>query len=789
MKKLVLAFLILASIAINAQTLPFKMERMNTNFNSISCFNNTIFVGGKYGVILSSKDFGKSWKKQFIDENLTIYKFLKVEDRLLGLASNKLIEFDKLSENWKVVNMIDSTPILNIEYSNNNLIVLYQNKVKLYDKNLNLIEEDLIKSDSSFVNCSLDKSLLYVILKDYILIKYDLNNKNITQTNLKDRLNCDACKVSKFEIKDSIIVFKTNKGMYISKNKGTDFFVIGNTLTTFEIFNNDIYEIENSIKPLITKAISTIDFNKITNNLRNKLSIINEDSLRLSHSYQFEDLCFMNKDIIIGVGNNNLISISYNGGVTWKVISYLDNNPIEQNRYAKMYYVNDSLMYVMGENFVIYKSLDAGNTWLPQYYTSNKIYLDSYNDLFPNQHNLYFDEKGYGIIINNSYAVRDTFKNKNNINYMITKDFGNTYEYGYSRNIDNLGNIGNYFIPSDNNITMFCTSSFKFQGVDTLTTYLIYYIFDKNMKYLSKKVEIGRLLDKVIFDEYKNCYIVLKEQNEKNIYKFSQLNGNLELIRKNIDYSDFGTQIINNKDKSLSLMYYKEIASGGPIIVNKEVVITPRKLIDTLFNFNLSDNTKKVEYINTDTLFNIFDTGYGNTFHIVDNSFYINCVNGLIRKKDINNSNSWEKIPIPGYILCSVFYGDKYNLCYNKGDAYGSVQAGLFKIIPNNPITTVEIQTEDFTYFYSYPPFPTPSINVVMSLIYWDMSYNIDDSDIGVYDIYGNKVADRDKISINKLNSYSGYLTWDCSGIATGVYMIQIKHGTNTNNIRAMVVR
>ena len=69
------------------------------------------------------------------------------------------------------------------------------------------------------------------------------------------------------------------------------------------------------------------------------------------------------------------------------------------------------------------------------------------------------------------------------------------------------------------------------------------------------------------------------------------------------------------------------------------------------------------------------------------------------------------------------------------------------------------------------------------------MSYNIDDSDIGVYDIYGNKISDREKISVNKLNAYSGYLTWDCLGISTGVYIIQIKHGPNTHNIRAMVVR
>ena len=50
-------------------------------------------------------------------------------------------------------------------------------------------------------------------------------------------------------------------------------------------------------------------------------------------------------------------------------------------------------------------------------------------------------------------------------------------------------------------------------------------------------------------------------------------------------------------------------------------------------------------------------------------------------------------------------------------------------------------------------------MNELKSLIYWDMSYNIDDSDIGVYDIYVNKVADKEKISIIIKMYYNGRQT------------------------------
>jgi hypothetical protein len=90
-------------------------------------------------------------------------------------------------------------------------------------------------------------------------------------------------------------------------------------------------------------------------------------------------------------------------------------------------------------------------------------------------------------------------------------------------------------------------------------------------------------------------------------------------------------------------------------------------------------------------------------------------------------------------------------------------------------------------YLYAYPPFPNPATKEVRSLIYWDPSSDIEQNEIGVYNIYGAQVSDRSKISFDKLNLYSGYLIWNCAGIETGVYMIVIKHGTETRTIKVVV--
>jgi hypothetical protein len=107
-------------------------------------------------------------------------------------------------------------------------------------------------------------------------------------------------------------------------------------------------------------------------------------------------------------------------------------------------------------------------------------------------------------------------------------------------------------------------------------------------------------------------------------------------------------------------------------------------------------------------------------------------------------------------------------------------------------IDTTSGFVEDFTidkdnYLYSFPPFPNPATKEVRSLVYWDMSSDIEQDEIGVYNIFGAKLGDRSKISFDKLNLYSGYLIWNCAGMETGVYIIVIKHGTTTRSIKVMV--
>ncbi|MCL5992017.1 MAG: T9SS type A sorting domain-containing protein, partial [Bacteroidetes bacterium] len=84
---------------------------------------------------------------------------------------------------------------------------------------------------------------------------------------------------------------------------------------------------------------------------------------------------------------------------------------------------------------------------------------------------------------------------------------------------------------------------------------------------------------------------------------------------------------------------------------------------------------------------------------------------------------------------------------------------------------------------------PLPAMKEVRSLIYWDLSTDIDKVEIAVYDIYGEKVSGKNKIRIEKQNPYSGYLIWDCSDSDSGIYFINIKLGTRILTLKTIVNR
>lgn len=150
-----------------------------------------------------------------------------------------------------------------------------------------------------------------------------------------------------------------------------------------------------------------------------------------------------------------------------------------------------------------------------------------------------------------------------------------------------------------------------------------------------------------------------------------------------------------------------------------------------------------------------------------------------------------------GFYEFEVTFKPKDSVTYKDSIVFYSNAAGddnvtylTGKGIDTSVINSVEdSKTEETTYLFIYPPYPVPSGNSVKALIYWDPRVNIDDDEIGVMNASGCKIEGRGNITIDKLTPYSGFLTWNCAGVTSGIYFIHIKHGNNSRLIKTVISR
>jgi hypothetical protein len=105
-----------------------------------------------------------------------------------------------------------------------------------------------------------------------------------------------------------------------------------------------------------------------------------------------------------------------------------------------------------------------------------------------------------------------------------------------------------------------------------------------------------------------------------------------------------------------------------------------------------------------------------------------------------------------------------------------------------DPTSVEDIEKiEEVNYLYTTPPYPNPTVSEVTAKFYWDSRIDIDNSEIGVFDITGNKVSGKENLTLEKLNEWSGNIKWNCVGQPNGTYLIKIQHGNNTKTVKVVV--
>jgi|GEM_PF-3369591 len=168
---------------------------------------------------------------------------------------------------------------------------------------------------------------------------------------------------------------------------------------------------------------------------------------------------------------------------------------------------------------------------------------------------------------------------------------------------------------------------------------------------------------------------------------------------------------------------------------------------------------------------------------VVDSIIFISSADNHGILLSTNNGKNWRFVN-DGLATLSLS-----KLQIHKDFVYAATGDGIYKVkLSDFGIVGVEEpNVEKQNYLYCYPPYPNPTANIVRSLIYWDTSIDIENDDIAVYDIFGIKVSGKEKMTIDKQNTYSGLLTWDCSNVPNGIYLIRVVHGTKTWTMKVIV--
>lgn len=137
-----------------------------------------------------------------------------------------------------------------------------------------------------------------------------------------------------------------------------------------------------------------------------------------------------------------------------------------------------------------------------------------------------------------------------------------------------------------------------------------------------------------------------------------------------------------------------------------------------------------------------------------------------------------------GMILGDSLNGFTFRVIGNTLFAIGGT--AMYKDKLDSYINSIEDERVT-SYLYVNAPYPIPANNVATLQLYWTSDIVLEESDCNVYSLLGEPLMSDGAIQLQKQGQGSGILTWDCSLMSQGVYILKIKHGTKTTSVKIIV--
>jgi len=504
---------------------------------------------------------------------------------------------------------------------------------------------------------------------------------------------------------------------------------------------------------------------------------------------KINDFAFSNNKIIIGT--NEGFYISENFGTDWN--RKLINSKIIE--ITAVNFINNK--YIAGTiNGEVFESTDLIN-WELIY---NNSTIGIINDIFVNNDKYYFSSNPGIYEINNKVGLLNITSNsiiyELNYNEYNDKIFVSTISPG----LLTIDNSNNWILVNDSlNKVKSNYLNFTISDSIILTYNPAYYIgnsvsvsFDSGKSFNENQVGINNRIINAFINEEKLFTI----DNFGSLY-FSQ--------NKGIDWIKFQSELRFNTLKNFNKLilaatnsgiYYSE--SNG----NHWNIFTNDDLIKNLNIIDITFYNKIIIANNGTNLFASYDSGIN--WEVIKFPKQINNINKtLVYKNNIfiitldefiystNLGKDWKSISNGiSNLNFDKEFSEFIDLDLVEDNLFLTFLTYGLYTLPLSELgieyTSVE-KTEQRNYLYTFQPFPQPTKQEVKINTYWDSPLPFTVDDVEIYNLAGVKINTTNKLSINKETNYKGHIIWDTSGEQAGIYIVNIKHGTETRTQKIIV--
>lgn len=818
----------------SGETWDLKKIALKTKIKKILSIDQYLLAFFDNGKIFKSTDKGNEWFYYTSISDSLIYAY-EFDSKLIIATNKQLILFNNQFEQLSSYNIDFYTSLWNTLYSykysltkfDSKIVVCgLEGKILLLDTNLRFLKEVYLDNIKSGANksvlsyCKIFNNEFYFLLDNVIFKTNDFKKFNKIEINLPY--------ISCFDfINDNLFFFQGRIGGNIYQINSDSTFSLKYSIKTNvvqEFFQNcsDIFLFNNDIlfsgnRDYIAKANSKDSLIKIMSStyylapLGIKSYSVNDSIYYLYNKYNssssFPYLYYKlkNNDIIRPVINSNHlkadpsyfnVSYSYIDSIS-KSLMFLGYSAYT-NKYSCVQASLDSVKEEIKQNLYFNYNYTPRNKWVNTINLSlreNKLIIpfnsNSYFTKLPTA-NINIYDKNFNLLerlIDSNFIYEYLYyKDSTNFSALILNTVTNAYEMKYTTDKGkNWTNIKIYN-PSDSLVlkktlyhkgkeyfamVLFDTSSsintfeiFNPQNYEIKKFYQYYHAKEK--RYLPNGLQSINCDDSLFYFTIRDTFFIAIDLFDRDTWEYYILPNNETAVN---DLEKIGDKFIipiwnDLKERQVYFLKFVKDTINPPLKIN--TVSFPKTRI----------NKSNSEYLN------ITNTSH-NKFLIIDS---ISNTNLNVFSREISNS----KIVVPPDSTIKI----KLNFAPEQtGEYFDSIRvyskSGIFTSfisgIAYDSVSNVN-ELETINYLYCYPPYPQPAKNIVNILIYWNFVFELNDSNVSIYNVAGNQIFTKGKISLEYLNNYSGLIKWNCSDIEPGIYIIIIKHGDKSFTTKTVVL-